>query len=120
MGIMLKLSIGIFLLRIAVERSHRIVLWASVIAIELYSVFFMLLFTFQCWPVSFFWERFRGVADGKCIDPIITISAFYGYSALSCVTDWTLSIVPIFIVRNLQMDRQKKWTVGIILGFCAM
>ena len=115
----LKASIGIFLLRIAVERTHRIILWISLISIELYSLFFFFLFTFQCWPVSFFWEQFRG-GEGKCIASNIVVNSFYGYSALSCVTDWTFSIVPIFIVRGLQMSQRKKTTVGIILAFCAM
>jgi hypothetical protein len=50
----------------------------------------------------------------------IVVNCFYGYSALSCVTDWTFSIVPIFIVQGLQMNRKNKITVGIILAFCAM
>ena len=50
----------------------------------------------------------------------IVVNSFYGYSALSCVTDWAFSIVPIFIVRGLQMDRRKKVTVAVILAFCAM
>jgi hypothetical protein len=62
----LKLSIGIFLLRVAVKPIHRIILWMSLISIEVYSVYFFFLFTFQCWPVSFFWEQFRG-GQGKCI-----------------------------------------------------
>ncbi|KAK3201884.1 hypothetical protein GRF29_164g966336 [Pseudopithomyces chartarum] len=118
-NICLKLSIGIFLLRIAVERSHRLILWSSLIIIEVYSVFFFFLFLFQCTPVSYFWEQFTG-GTGHCINTQIIVGTFYGYSALSCVADWIFSIVPIFIVRKLQMDRQKKITVGIILAFCAI
>ena len=69
--------------------------------------------------MSFFWEQFTG-GTGHCIDSRIVVGSFYGYSALSCLTDWTFSIVPIFVVRKLQMDNQKKITVGIILAFCAM
>ncbi|PVI04848.1 hypothetical protein DM02DRAFT_585438 [Periconia macrospinosa] len=118
-GIFLKISIGIFLLRIAVERAHRIILWTCLITIQVYSVFFLFLFTFQCTPISHFWEQFRG-GQGKCIDSNIIVGTFYGYSALVCVTDWTFSIVPIFIVRKLQMSKQKKISVGIVLAFCAI
>jgi hypothetical protein len=118
-NIFLKLSIGIFLLRIAVDNTHRIILWVSLITIEVYSVFFLLLFTFQCWPISFFWERLRG-GQGKCMSSSVIVNSFYGYSALSCVTDWIFSIVPIFIVRKLQMSRRKKITVGAILALCAL
>jgi hypothetical protein len=54
------------------------------------------------------------------MDPQIVVGSFYGYSALSCITDWTFSIVPIFIVQGLQMSQRKKVTVGFILAFCAM
>ncbi|EAT82067.2 hypothetical protein SNOG_10673 [Parastagonospora nodorum SN15] len=114
-NIFLKFSIGIFLLRIAVDRSHRIILWTCLIAIQVYSVYFFFIFTFQCWPVSYFWEQFRG-GKGHCIPSNVIVNSFYGYSALSCVTDWTFSIVPIFIVRKLQMNSRKKWTVGIVLA----
>ncbi|CAI6340508.1 unnamed protein product [Periconia digitata] len=118
-SICLKTSIGIFLLRIAVDRVHRMILWTCLIVIQVYSVFFFFLFTFQCTPVSNFWTRFRGV-EGKCIDSNIIVGTFYGYSALVCITDWTFSIVPIFIVRRLQMSSQKKVSVAVVLAFCAI
>jgi hypothetical protein len=98
---------------------HRIILWVSLISIQLYSVFFFFIFTFQCWPVSQFWGQIRG-EKGTCMNPQIVVATFYGYSALSCVTDWTFSIVPIFIVLGLQMSQRKKITVGFLLAFCAM
>ncbi|OAG18772.1 hypothetical protein CC77DRAFT_965771 [Alternaria alternata] len=115
----LKCSIGIFLLRIAVDRTHRIILWTALIVIQLYSVYFFFIFTFQCWPVSFFWEQFRG-GKGQCIPSNVVVNSFYGYSALSCATDWTFSIVPIFIVHKLQMNKKKKMTVAVVLAFCAI
>ncbi|KAI4654176.1 uncharacterized protein J4E78_007221 [Alternaria triticimaculans] len=118
-NIFLKMSIGIFLLRIARDRTHRMILWIALIAIQVYSVYFFFVFTFQCWPVSFFWEQFRG-GKGHCIPSRFVVNSFYGYSALSCVTDWTFSIVPIFIVHNLQMDKRKKMTVVVVLACCAI
>ncbi|KAH7389399.1 hypothetical protein DE146DRAFT_162211 [Phaeosphaeria sp. MPI-PUGE-AT-0046c] len=118
-NISLKMSIGIFLLRIAVERVHRIILWTALISIQLYSVFFFFIFTFQCWPVSYFWEQYRG-GKGRCMPTTVVVSTFYGYSALSCVTDWIFSTVPIFIVKDLQMNQKKKITVGFLLAFCAI
>jgi hypothetical protein len=118
-NIFLKFSIGIFLLRIAVDKTHRTILWVALIAIQVYSVYFFFIFTFQCWPVSFFWEQFRG-GKGHCVPSKLVVNSFYGYSALSCATDWIFSIVPIYFVHNLQMNTKKKITVAIILAFCAM
>lgn len=115
----LKLSIVIFLLRIAIERTHRIILWICIITLEVYSVFFLLLFIFQCTPISYFWEMFLG-KTGHCINNDIIVGSFYGFSILTCITDWTFSIIPIFIVSKLQMDRKQKITVAFLLGLCAM
>ncbi|KAJ4312517.1 hypothetical protein N0V94_007410 [Neodidymelliopsis sp. IMI 364377] len=118
-NIFLKFSISIFLLRIAVERTHRMVLWVALIVIQVYSVYFFFVFTFQCWPVSFFWEQFRG-SKGHCLPSKLVVNSFYGYSAVSCATDWIFSIVPIFIVHKLQMNTKKKITVAVVLAFCAI
>jgi hypothetical protein len=115
----LKASIAIFLLRIAIARTHRLILWTTLIVIEVYSLYFLLVFTFQCWPVSHFWNQFRG-GKGRCVSSDLTIISFYVYSSISCVADWIFSILPIFITWNLQMNTKSKITVGFILAFAAM
>ncbi|KFY05219.1 hypothetical protein O988_00177 [Pseudogymnoascus sp. VKM F-3808] len=111
----LKLSIGVFLLRIAVVRMHKIIIWAVIIVTETYSTFFFLLFVLQCRPSAYFWTQYTG-GSGTCIDPNITVQAFYGYSAISCIGDWTLGILPAFMVWNLQMNFRTKLSVAAILA----
>jgi len=115
----LKFSIGIFLLRIAVDRLHRIIIYIAVIAVEIYGAFYFFLFVLQCHPSAYFWTRYTG-GKGTCIDPGITVDATYGYSAVSCAVDWTLGILPIFIIWRLQMNPRMKIVVGMILGVGAM
>ncbi|OBT76822.1 hypothetical protein VF21_04484 [Pseudogymnoascus sp. 05NY08] len=111
----LKLSIGIFLLRIAVVRTHKIIIWTVIIVTEVYSTFFFFLFVLQCRPSAYFWTRYTG-GSGTCIDPNITVQAFYGYSAISCISDWTVGILPAFMVWNLQMNFRTKLSVAAILA----
>ena len=115
----LKASIGIFLLRIAVSRTHRIILWTTLIVVETYSVYFSLVFTFQCWPVSHFWNQYRG-SRGHCVSSNLTVTSFYVYSAISCVADWIFSILPMFITFSLQMNYRQKVIVAVILSFAAV
>lgn len=119
MNMALKQSIAIFLLRIAVVRSQRITLYVAIAVTQVYSIYFFFLFIFQCWPVSYFWNQYRG-ATGYCINPTTVVVSFYAYSAISCVADWTFSIVPIFMVWNLQMDKKTKISVAVMLAFAAM
>ena len=115
----LKLSIGIFLLRIAVVRTHKIIIWVVIIVTEVYSAFFCLLFILQCRPSAYFWTQYTG-GSGTCINPKITVQAFYGYSAISCIGDWTVGILPAFMVWNLQMNRRTKLSVAAILAVGCM
>jgi hypothetical protein len=115
----LKFSIGIFLLRIAVARTHRVIIWTVIAVIEVYGAFYFFLFVLQCRPSAYFWTQYTG-GKGTCINPKITVDATYGYSAISCVADWTLGIIPIFMVWHLKMNSRMKLSVAAILGVGAM
>uniref|UniRef100_A0A8H7TRK2 Rhodopsin domain-containing protein n=1 Tax=Bionectria ochroleuca TaxID=29856 RepID=A0A8H7TRK2_BIOOC len=113
----IKASIAIFLLRICVQRAHVIAIWIVTGITEVYSLFFFLLFILQCRPTSLFWLRYTADPPaGSCLDAKIVPGAFYGYSIISCITDWTLSILPVFMVWNLQMNKRVKISVILILA----
>jgi hypothetical protein len=118
-NMMLKFSIGAFLLRIAILRVYRFIIW-SVIGVSAivctYCFFFII---FQCWPVAYFWGQFTGM-EGSCINPNIITTSTYIYSAMSCWSDWTYCILPVFMVWNLQMNRRSKLSIGLILGVGSM
>ncbi|KAM0493238.1 hypothetical protein ACHAP8_009424 [Fusarium lateritium] len=112
-----KASIAIFLLRICITRTHRMIIYVITGITELYSLFFFLLFVLQCRPTSLFWQRYSSnPPNGSCLDASVVANAFYGYSAISCVSDWTYSILPIFLVWKLQMSRRTKISVVGILA----
>lgn len=113
----IKASIAIFLLRICVNKIHKIIIWTVTGITEVYSLFFFLLFVLQCRPTSLFWLRYKEDApEGSCLDATVISNAFYGYSAISCLTDWTFSLLPIALVWNLQMNRSTKISVIVILA----
>ncbi|VUC25146.1 unnamed protein product [Clonostachys rosea] len=113
----IKASIAIFLLRICVQRAHVIAIWIVTGITEVYSLFFFLLFILQCRPTSLFWLRYTADPPaGSCMDAKVVAGAFYGYSVISCITDWTLSILPVFMVWNLQMNTRVKISVITILA----
>ncbi|KAG0647006.1 hypothetical protein D0Z07_6147 [Hyphodiscus hymeniophilus] len=115
----LKFSIAVFLLRIAVARVHRLIIWTTVAVAELYSAFYFFLFVLQCRPSAYFWTQYTG-GRGSCIDPTVTVDATYAYSAISCAADWILGIVPVFLVWNLQMNPRTKIVVAMILAVGAI
>jgi hypothetical protein len=115
----IKASIGIMLLRLCVNKIHQTIVWTVLVVTELYSAMFFFIFLFQCLPSKYFWEQYTG-GEGSCMDPFIVVAVFYGYSAITCVGDWTFSILPVFLVWDLQMGRREKVSVIMILSVGAL
>jgi hypothetical protein len=116
---MLKFSIGLFLLRIAVHKSQKIIVWVVMIVSGLTGIYFFLLFLFQCHPIAYFWGQYSS-EKGNCINPVIVSRTAYFYSAISCWSDWTFCILPGFMVWNLQMNPRTKASVLILFAFGAV
>ena len=117
----LKMSIGLFLIHIAVDRYHKAIILTVIIVTEVFGIVYFFLFIFQCQPSSYFWHQFAGNgATGTCLTPSIIVNATYVYSAISCWGDWTLSIVPMFMIRRLQLTLRTKLVVIGILGLGGM
>lgn len=114
----LKIALGVFLLRIAVRRRHIQVIWITVGASILFGIFYFFFLLFQCNPISFFWET--TIPGGTCINPHGVAAATYAHSAVSAAADWTYGILPIFLIWDVKMNAQTKITIAIILGLGAM
>lgn len=115
----IKASIAVMLLRLTVEPTHRIIVWVTFVITECFSAGFLFFFIFQCWPSEYFYTRYTG-AKGSCVNPDITISLVYVYSAIICVGDWIYAILPCILVWSLQMPRTQKIFVGLILAMGAV
>jgi hypothetical protein len=115
-----KVSVCIFLLRVMPFPCHRAALYTvTALAVCSFIPFFVLL-VIQCSPVSFWWTRMRGDTDGHCgyVDAIaITL---YIFSASSALFDLTVALLPIILVRNLQMNRRTKAAVAGLLGMACV
>lgn len=114
---LIKISIAILLHRICELKIHKIIIWVVLSVTQVYSLVFFLLFMLQCQPVDLFWLRFTADApSGSCLDTDIIANSFYAYSAINCCSDWTYSILPMFIVWRLQMRRRMKISVILVLA----
>jgi hypothetical protein len=78
-----------------------------------------LVMVFQCDPISNFWTRFLG-EPGKCIAGTIIEDLSICHAAMITFSDWTLGILPIFLVWNLNMNFRTKVSVALILGLGAL
>ncbi|KAK9648822.1 hypothetical protein V6Z96_005891 [Aspergillus fumigatus] len=75
----------------------------------------------ECRPIEYFWTRtaLDPSIPGSCIDIHIVIAMTYVYSAFAALCDFTVGILPIFMVHKLHMRRQTKIAViGILSMAC--
>jgi hypothetical protein len=86
------------------------------------GVIFLFLLLFQCQPISYFWTRvlLDPSITGSCIDINILVVMMYVHSGFSALCDFTVGILPVFIVYTLQMKKRTKVGVICILGMACM
>jgi hypothetical protein len=114
----LKLSVGVFLLRIATKRTHIWIIRAIMVSTSLFGGAYFFLAIFQCKPVSAWWRHTPGY--GTCMGPAIVLGTSYTSATLNSIADWTFGILPYFVVKDLDMPRKQKALVAGILGFAAI
>lgn len=121
-SILCKISVGIFLLRVTVDKIQRIVIYAVTTLAAVFGLMFLILLLAQCKPVEFFWMRLstENPVSGSCINMTVVIVALYIFSAVSFIFDLTVGVLPVFVVRNLQMRRDVKFAVAGLLGMACM
>jgi hypothetical protein len=96
-----------------------ITIWIVMGVVILFSIYYFFLVVFQCQPVTYFWTQYLGVV-GKCVNPKMITGSTYAHSAISALSDWTLGILPIFLVWDLNMNLRTKISVALILGLGAL
>lgn len=117
-----KVSVCIFLLRITVKREHVWILYCVMALTVITGLVFMFIMLLQCKPLEYFWTRtaLDPSINGSCMNMQIIIAMTYVYSAFAALCDFTVGILPIFLVRKLSMRRQTKVAVVGILSMACM
>ncbi|CVK93171.1 uncharacterized protein FPRO_04463 [Fusarium proliferatum ET1] len=110
----IKLSIGVFLLRLCVKRVYVWIIRISLAIISIWSVVLFFWNLFQCKPVEMQWD-FR-IKDGTCVSADQIVSAAYAISVMTVVSDWLYALLPIPMLWSVKMTKQAKTTVIAILG----
>ncbi|KAJ5383993.1 hypothetical protein N7517_001904 [Penicillium concentricum] len=115
-----KISIAVALLRLAVEKSYRVILWSIIVIAIAIGLMFWLVLLFLCNPISYFWERVDATSTGTCLPMSTVLDIAYFYSSVTICCDLSLGLLPAFLVWKLQMNTRTKFAVGGILGLGAV
>ncbi|KAI1336239.1 hypothetical protein F5Y15DRAFT_208557 [Xylariaceae sp. FL0016] len=104
--IMSKMSIGLFLLRVAVKKMHIWIIYGALSITVITCLAFFFVTIFQCHPISFFWDDYT--QNGKCLDGNIVVGLAYLYSICAIVTDFVFALLPAWIIWQLKMKARTK------------
>ncbi|OAL05204.1 hypothetical protein IQ06DRAFT_66478 [Phaeosphaeriaceae sp. SRC1lsM3a] len=117
-GVGLKIAIGIFYLRIAIERWQILLIKCIIFGCAGFGIVCLFLVVFQCIPVNTFWLVYP--ANNRCIPIPAQNGITFALNAMNACTDWILGTLPFFMVRHLNMSFRTKMLVVAILAFAAV
>jgi len=115
----LRLSAGFFLLRISVKKTHRWIIHTLNVFNVIVGLFLWIVNIFQCKPIDYWWTRVDGQHVGEC-NLVLSADTVYIQSAFTAIIDWTFGLLPLFIIWDLQMNKRKKFLVGLVLSLAAV
>ncbi|KAF1960140.1 hypothetical protein CC80DRAFT_438682 [Byssothecium circinans] len=107
-----KASICVLILRVTPQRKFRWILYNVIGISTLGSFIRVVVYIARCKPLAAAWNP----AKGKCGSPSILTNVTYFFSAVCIVTDWTCAILPVFVIWGIQLSRNAKIYVGVILA----
>ena len=97
----IKLSIGVFLLRIAILKRYIWTLRISMVIVFIWSTVIIFYQFFQCQPVAFQWDY--TIEGGRCASGESFLAAAYSISVMTIVSDWLYSILPMFMIWKVKV-----------------
>ncbi|KAI1761439.1 hypothetical protein GGR53DRAFT_28097 [Hypoxylon sp. FL1150] len=115
---LIKLSIGIFLLRLASQKVYQYILYGSIVIVTIWSLVLFFWNIFQCSPVAAQWDYtiLQNEPTAHCVSADEVVNAAYALSVMTILTDWLYALLPIPMVWGVKMTTQAKLTVVVILG----
>ncbi|KAI1363597.1 hypothetical protein F5Y08DRAFT_354294 [Xylaria arbuscula] len=115
---LIKLSIGLFLFRLADQRRYKWILGVSIVVVGIWSLTLFFWNIFQCNPVPAQWDYTILARDptAHCVSADEIVSAAYALSALTILSDWLYALLPIPLIWRVKMTPQAKLSVIGVLS----
>ncbi|ROW02929.1 hypothetical protein VSDG_01719 [Cytospora chrysosperma] len=108
-----KLSVGLVLYRLAEARKAiRISLMVSMVVLTIWTTVTVLTISLQCRPLAAAW----GEGTGTCVSGEVISNTGYSFSSMDIATSWFYALLPIYLLKGIQISRKLKASVLILLG----
>lgn len=117
---MLKISIGLFFLRITVERWQKSTIHCIMLVSTSFSIALFFFTIFQCGFFKDFLEFVVRKGTNQCASDTSLLAMAYTHAVITALTDWIFIILPFFILRKSSMPRREKWAVGALMSLASI
>ncbi|ROW15875.1 hypothetical protein VPNG_02632 [Cytospora leucostoma] len=108
-----KLSVGLVLYRLAEARiGVRRMLLASMVVLTVWTAVTVLTVALQCIPLSVAW----GEGKGTCVSGAVISNTGYSYSSMDIATSWFYALLPVYLLRSVQLSTKQIVSICILLG----
>ncbi|KAH7120141.1 hypothetical protein B0J13DRAFT_568378 [Dactylonectria estremocensis] len=118
-----KISLGLFLLRIVMERWHKIAIWIAMVSLMAVSILTAIIFWIQCIPAKKIYDPLR-TPEGSCNIGVTPFAILLG--VWCAIADFFFAIFPWIFIWGLNMKYKEKITIagsmsfGVIAGVCGI
>ncbi|PNS20988.1 hypothetical protein CAC42_3325 [Sphaceloma murrayae] len=109
--VFIKIALGYFFLRVVNPGWQQWTIKGAVYFYTIYSTIFIIVVLFSCGlPTP------KNFSSGKCIDWDTQLGPMNYFAAvLNALVDWILTLVPIYVVYQVNMSRKEKISVSILM-----
>ncbi|KAF4874242.1 hypothetical protein CGCSCA1_v006721 [Colletotrichum siamense] len=107
---LLKISVGYFLLRVAIERPHILTIWLLMAGTVIFGTTYLLMVAFQCRPVPTYWEQGPRTPE-KCWPRQVILIMTIAATVINTSADFIFGTLPWFIVRSMNLPLGTKIVV---------
>lgn len=99
------------------SKPNRIVVCVLMVIVVGFGIGNTFAMAFQCWPVPFFWDGWRGEMEGKCTVDIRLFGFIRG--GIEIALDLAILSLPLPMLAKLQMSLRKKIQIMsmFVVGF---
>jgi hypothetical protein len=109
----LKISLGLFFLRVVLKKWQRKVVYATVFLSTIINIYHTIFIIFSCGDPRYYLEH---MVQMKCVRKSVELGLAYEQAAVTTITDFVFALLPLPLLWNASMDRRSKISVGCILG----
>ncbi|KAK7178853.1 hypothetical protein DPSP01_000945 [Paraphaeosphaeria sporulosa] len=112
---MVKISIGLMLLRLESDKPWRRFLWAMIAFQVVLSAYNMLTQLLGCIPLSEMWDISDNV-PGKCWPYHVESASQVTVQAFVILTDWIYALLPMNFLRKVQRPLRERAVIGLLMS----